>query len=124
MEKQVRKEADGPVEASLSKQPQEFVMALFRATMNEVACSMIELMNKRVDVAHAKQGDASFFNTCSVTWPSLLRATGSDVSAMLSDVARTIAAGGNPANAAHRARALLMAHPDAPAIRARNAANT
>lgn len=122
MEKQVRREADGPVEASLSKQPQGFVMALFRATMNEIACSMIELMDKRVEVAHAKQGDASFFNNRSA-WPSLLRATGRDVSAMLSDVAGTIATGGDPADAAHRARARLLAHPNAPGIGARNTAN-
>lgn len=122
MEKQVRKETEGPVEASLSKQPQGFVMALFRATMNEISCSMIELMDKRVEVAHAKQGDASFFNTRS-EWPSLLRATGSDLSAMLSEVARAIATGGNPADAADRARARLLAHPGAPGIGARNTPN-
>ena len=90
--------------------------------MNEIACSMIELMDKRVEVAHAKQGDASFFNNRS-EWPSLLRATGSDVSAMLSEVAGTIATGGDPADAAHRARARLLAHPHAPGIGARNTAN-
>lgn len=117
MEAEIQKETKGAVETSLCEPPHDFVMALFRATLNEVACSMIEFMCDRPEVQMRKQGGPSFFSFGTDNWPGLLRATGDDVTAMLYAVAHEVATSGNPASAASRMRARMLERPDTSASR-------
>ena len=113
-------------QASLAEQPTATeALAMFRATMVEVACQMIEAMD-RCPLSRGENGsDMSFVATPSTErevedkflfegsdrWPELLSHLGNDLRLLFRDAANEVRADGNPQRATGSARARVHALP-------------